>query len=124
MKLYQESLLKIKVLIFFLSFLTNCFSQQFPSQHISIKDGLPDKSIYSIIKDSKGVLWLGTLNGLVSISGNAMKIFKTAEGLPHNSCWQLIEDNNKHKKFSQLHNPYGDGNASKRIIEILKVDKC
>jgi sensor histidine kinase YesM len=95
MKLYQESLLKIKDLIFFLFFLTNCFSQQFPSQHISIKDGLPDKSIYSIIKDSKGVLWLGTLNGLVSISGNDMKIFKTAEGLPHNSCWQLIEDNNK-----------------------------
>jgi sensor histidine kinase YesM len=95
MKLYQESLLKIKALIFFLSFLTNCFSQQFPSQHISIKDGLPDKSIYSIIKDSKGVLWLGTLNGLVSISGNDMKIYKTAEGLPHNSCWQLIEDNNK-----------------------------
>lgn len=41
-----------------------------------------------------------------------------------NEASQLIEDNNKHKKFSQLHNPYGDGNASKRIIEILKVDKC
>lgn len=94
MKLYQESLLKIKSLIFLLFFLNLCFSQQFPSQHITIKDGLPDKSIYSIIKDRSGTLWLGTLNGLVSIKGNDKRVFKITEGLPHNSCWQLIEDSN------------------------------
>jgi sensor histidine kinase YesM len=92
MKFYQELLSKTKILLLVLFFLQNCFPQQYPSRHITVKEGLPDKSIYSILKDSNGILWLGTLNGLVSISGNKTQNFKTAQGLPHNSCWQLVED--------------------------------
>ena len=32
---------------------------------------------------------------------------------------QLLNDNDKYKKMSLLHNPYGDGKASKRIINFL-----
>jgi hypothetical protein len=92
MKFYQKSLPKIKILILLLLFFFNGVAQQYPSRHISIKDGLPDKSVYSILKDHKGVLWLGTMNGLVSISGKDIKVYKMADCLPHNSCWQLVED--------------------------------
>ena len=92
MKFYQKSYQKIKILILLLLFFFNGAAQQYPSQHITIKDGLPDKSIYSVIKDHNGVLWLGTLNGLVSISGNNIKVFNMSDGLPQNSCWQLVED--------------------------------
>lgn len=91
MKFYQKSSLKIKILILLLFFF-NGVAQQYPSRHITIKDGLPDKSVYSILKDHNGVLWLGTMNGLVSISGKDIKVYKMSDGLPHNSCWQLVED--------------------------------
>ena len=32
----------------------------------------------------------------------------------------LINDSNKYEKISKLANPYGDGKASKRIIEIIE----
>jgi UDP-N-acetylglucosamine 2-epimerase (non-hydrolysing) len=36
-------------------------------------------------------------------------------------CEDLIENvDNKYKKMSRLKNPYGDGNASKRIVEFIK----
>ena len=33
-------------------------------QHILIKHGLPDNTVYSILEDNKNHLWLGTQNGL------------------------------------------------------------
>ena len=32
---------------------------------------------------------------------------------------QLLNNNDKYKKMSLLHNPYGDGKASKRIVKFL-----
>ena len=36
-----------------------------------------------------------------------------------NSVSMLLEDNAMYQKMSRAHNPYGDGNASKKIVEIL-----
>ena len=36
---------------------------------------------------------------------------------------KLIEDEDQYKMMSQLHNPYGDGNACKRIVDYLKTVK-
>ena len=35
---------------------------------------------------------------------------------------RLLEDSNYHSKMSQATNPYGDGEASERIIEFLKTN--
>ena len=35
---------------------------------------------------------------------------------------KLLIDENLYKKMSTSHNPYGDGNASKRIIEFFSKD--
>lgn len=49
----------------------------------SVKDGLPDNSIYSILEDDSGNLWLGTGNGIsyFDIKGNTFTNFTTADGL-------------------------------------------
>ena len=39
-------------------------------------DGLPSNSIRNIYQDSKGFLWLGTLNGLSRYDGNSFLNFQ------------------------------------------------
>ena len=36
---------------------------------------------------------------------------------------KLLHDDNEYKKMSEAINPYGDGLASKRIVEVLKKIK-
>ena len=75
------------------------FSQQFPSTNFSTIDGLPNNSVYSIYKDSRGILWVGTANGLSAIQNGEVKNYYTSDGLAHNSCWAIIEDNNNNIWF-------------------------
>jgi len=75
------------------------FSQQFPSNNFSTIDGLPNNSIYSIYKDSRGILWAGTANGLSAIQNGEVKNYYTSDGLAHNSCWAIVEDGNHNMWF-------------------------
>lgn len=75
------------------------FSQQFPSKNFSTIDGLPNNSVYSILKDSRGILWVGTANGLSAIQNDAVKNYYTSDGLAHNSCWAIVEDYNHNMWF-------------------------
>lgn len=81
------------------------YAQQFPSSNLSTVDGLPNNSIYSIFKDSRGILWLGTANGLSAIKNNNIQNFYTTDGLAHNSCWAILEDKNNNLWFGS----YGGG---------------
>ena len=75
------------------------YSQQFPSRNLSTIDGLPNNSVYSIYKDSRGILWAGTSNGLSAIQNGAVKNYYTSDGLAHNSCWAIVEDKNHNMWF-------------------------
>ncbi len=87
-------------LLFVLLFVVEiAFSQQFPSKNFSTIDGLPNNSVYSIFKDSRGILWVGTANGLSAIQNGAVKNYYTSDGLAHNSCWTIVEDNNHNMWF-------------------------
>ncbi|MEO8240339.1 MAG: histidine kinase [Flavobacterium sp.] len=90
---------KNNLLIILLLFVEIVFSQQFPSKNISINDGLPNNSIYSIYKDTRGILWVGTANGISAIQNGAVKNYYTSDGLAHNSCWAILEDSNKNMWF-------------------------
>ncbi len=52
----------------------------------TIKDGLPDNSIKSIVEDDKGNLWLGTSNGLSQFNPETEKFinYSSADGLMGN----------------------------------------
>ena len=47
----------------------------------------------------------------------------TDENLIVSKTLNLLNNNKKFEKMSQLHNPYGDGLASKRIVEFIKKIK-
>lgn len=84
------------LLVVFILLITSVDAQIVPSRHISIADGLPNNQVESILKDSRGILWVGTNNGLSKIEGGKISNFYVADGLAHNSIWDIIEDENKH----------------------------
>ncbi|MGB5287635.1 MAG: two-component regulator propeller domain-containing protein, partial [Ignavibacteriaceae bacterium] len=44
-------------------------------EQLTIADGLPENSVYAILQDRFGYLWLGTQNGLVRYDGYSMKVY-------------------------------------------------
>ena len=44
----------------------------------------------------------------------------TDENLIYNTSKDLLSNKNKYIKMSKLHNPYGDGNACKKIVDYIK----
>lgn len=73
--------LNIKVLLFILFsislFNVNCFSQQqFTTERFTRDDGLPDNRIKHIFQDSKGFIWISTLEGIARYSGYEFKTYK------------------------------------------------
>ena len=52
-------------------------------------------------------------------SGNVILV-GTDKELIINETKALLNDDEKYKKMSELKNPYGDGNASKKIVDFMK----
>ncbi|WP_223788473.1 ligand-binding sensor domain-containing protein [Marinicella meishanensis] len=50
--------------------------EQWQVEHIQIEDGLPDSTIYSVVQDQSGFIWLGTTSGLARYDGYAFKSLK------------------------------------------------
>ena len=57
------------------------------------------------------------------IAAGTLKLVGTDEEFIYNTFKTLLEDVEEYKKMSHASNPYGDGNASKRIADILEFDK-
>ena len=47
-------------------------------ENLSVNDGLPHSSVYSITQDKKGFMWFGTADGLCRYDGSILKTFKYA----------------------------------------------
>lgn len=69
---------------------------QYLFQNFNNKHGLKNNFVYSLLKDSKGILWIGTQNGLNRFDGshfyNFIRSSKT-NSLPNNTINCLTEDN-------------------------------
>ncbi|WP_216351018.1 two-component regulator propeller domain-containing protein, partial [Mucilaginibacter polytrichastri] len=63
---------------------------------ITVKEGLPSNTIYSIIKDKSGIMWFGTSNGLCKYDGTNFVVYRHEAGkayaLPGNEVLCLHED--------------------------------
>lgn len=71
------------------------------SNHMTTSDGLPNNSVCYIFQDSKGFIWLGTLNGLSRYDGNSFVTFlpenesgKGRIALASNHARAITEDRN------------------------------
>ena len=62
------------------------------TRHYSQKDGLPSDSVFSILEDDHGLLWLSTNSGLSRFDPNAgtFRNFDMSDGLPGNSFKQAV----------------------------------
>jgi ligand-binding sensor domain-containing protein/serine phosphatase RsbU (regulator of sigma subunit) len=71
------------------------FSQQNNFRTYTIRDGLPQSTIYCIEQDARGFLWLGTEGGGLSrFDGNTFVNYTTQDGLSGNVVRSLFEDSN------------------------------
>ena len=53
---------------------------QVPSTLLTVDDGLPLNSVWSITQDKNGLIWFGTLDGLCSYDGFTVTTYKTIPG--------------------------------------------
>ncbi len=89
----------------FLLFAWAICAQHFPSKNFSTLDGLPSNTVRALFKDSRGVIWVGTQNGLATLINGEIKNFSVNDGLSHNSIWSIAEDENHTMWFGS----YGGG---------------
>ncbi len=97
--------LPVKISFLFCLFWGLHFSQGFnppiyQAKNFTLEHGLPSNAIYCIFKDSRGIVWIGTENGLVKYDGKSFKIYNTFNGLIGNLIWDIQEDKNHHLWFA------------------------
>lgn len=89
----------IKKLAFFIYFLfcfQNAIGQVFDYEILNQKNGLPSSSIFSIIQDSRNLIWIGTDGaGLVRYDGKNFEIINKSEKAEAFFVTDIVEDNNK-----------------------------
>lgn len=54
------------------------------------------------------------------VEAGTLKLVGTGEEVIYNTSKLLLEDKNEYEKMSKANNPYGDGLASKKIVDILE----
>ena len=83
---------KILLIILFCLVTFVVFSQQLSFKSFSLKEGLPTAQIFDIMQDSKGYLWLATLNGAAKFDGFKFQVFTKNDGLCSNRIRRIFED--------------------------------
>ena len=72
------------------------FSQVLPLRNYSTESGLASSQVNTIMQDENGYIWFGCTGGVSRFNGQHFDTFRETEGLPHESCLQLFEDNGGH----------------------------
>lgn len=89
----------IKKLAFFaylLFFFQNAVGQVFDYEILNQTNGLPSSSIFSVIQDSRNLIWIGTDGaGLVRYDGKNFEIINKSEREETFFVTDIVEDNNK-----------------------------
>lgn len=66
------------------------------SRQMKTRDGLPGNTVRTLYQDSKGFLWIGSLNGLSRYDGNSFITFQPDDGkdisLADNRIYNITED--------------------------------
>ncbi len=90
--LLNSTMYKLITVIVLLCNLKLALCQQYNFTNVGTNKGLPSSECYGMMQDSKGYMWVRTLNGLCKFDGKKFKIFTKKEGLKSNSIYVLHED--------------------------------
>ncbi|MEK8019784.1 MAG: two-component regulator propeller domain-containing protein [Candidatus Parabeggiatoa sp.] len=84
------------ILPFFMGLSPLTQAQTIQFQQLSIKDGLSQSTVYSILQDRLGFLWIGTEDGLNKYDGYRFTVYRHQPQNPHslsdNTIFALYED--------------------------------
>lgn len=87
-----------KILVLFTLILlihSESYCQQYFFRKYSVEEGLPQSSVYCILEDKHGFIWMGTDGGgLCRFDGSKFDIFTKTNGLSDNVIRTLFEDSN------------------------------
>jgi ligand-binding sensor domain-containing protein/two-component sensor histidine kinase len=71
-------------------------SQVYNFRNFTVKDGVAQSQVYSLIQDSRGYIWMGTRGGgITRYDGVQFQSFTVRDGLANNYVSKIIEDSNK-----------------------------
>lgn len=70
----------------------NLAAQQYNFIHYSVDNGLAGSFVNVLLQDSKGYLWIGTVNGLSRFDGVTFENFYKEDALPGNFIKKIFED--------------------------------
>jgi diguanylate cyclase (GGDEF)-like protein len=67
-------------------------AQVLPFDVKTLRDGLPQSQMASMVQDPRGYIWVGTWGGLARYNGSVFHTFTTEDGLPSNRIQEMIVD--------------------------------
>ncbi len=90
----QKSKIKFFFCLCLYLIVSSISAQTFPTKHYTIREGLAQMQVMSLLTDSRGILWVGTKGGLGRFDGQKFKNYKRADGdsLAHDVILDLKED--------------------------------
>lgn len=72
------------------------FAQQYNFHNYSVKEGVAQSQVFSLLQDDRGYLWMGTRGGgITQFDGTTFKTFTIKDGLPNNYVSCIKEDSNR-----------------------------
>lgn len=81
----------IRVLALAMLLVWTARAERLPAKIYTTADGLAHNSIHRIMRDSFGLLWFATSEGVSRFDGYTFTNYGKAEGLPHPNVWAMIE---------------------------------
>jgi len=80
-------------IFFFILINPELFAQQYSFRNYSVEQGLPQSSVYCMLQDSRGFIWMGTDGaGVTWFDGQSFESYSKADGLSGNVVRSLLED--------------------------------
>jgi len=74
---YLKILIAVLILI---SARRQAIAQEFKFEYLTVKDGLAQNTVSSIVKDNDGFMWFGTWNGLCRYDGYKFRVYNSIPG--------------------------------------------
>ena len=66
-------------------------AQQLNLTHYTVNDGMVSNAVRKIFQDSRGFLWIATMEGLSKYDGRRFINYSTANGMPHDMVNDMLE---------------------------------